>query len=795
MYTLYPFGKLNLKAAMLVSMLMVSVFTFLPLAHSQIMPNVAKITPAVFDQMANAGESVNLIIQTLSKDYSAVVSQINHLGGRVGQLFKYVNALSASVPANKVIELSANSQIDKIYYDAPRELTVDRGAHMDLMRGARVPTVAEADGIEAIELTPELLDSIGTENAWNSIAMGAQPIWPVTSAGAGSLVAIIDSGLWTGNMFFTYTSIIGGIDLSGDVGDPTYEGWDNQNNYFHGGHVAGIIAANIALAISPTSSVYTYVLAVEAYAGVVFPVVDGRKIMPVPGMAPLADLYIIKVFSHTGAGVPTSTVMAGMEHALDLKIVEGVDVDIINLSLGGPNLFDGRDPESQLVDLITSYGITVAASAGNNGPATMTAGASPGGANTAIASGAADHPVNTRAFYDYAYNWPGLGYLLYVSNDIQIDALTSRGPTADGRVKPDVTATGVFVLSAYTAWPTGLAWASGTSAASPATAGAVALLNSWAEMYGIPASPEDYKQAITGGAVWLPGWTQYDQGAGYLNAANSLAVLMADPSYGDVAAPLPPPPPLTDISNIPIVGSGIYTTTFSDLAPGWKMEYIFKALPTTNQIKVTISGLDLGYDPLGMNALTVHIESAKRTMNGYYVHYSYVVGNAWFMVTDGTTNWKGAVIGGLGDYDEYTRLTKIEPGYVKVVIENDWMSYDLASATVQIKVTEKPLPTPDLYLSGTIHDGEYIGWLAVPLSGTPKEATLELLWDHDWSMFPTNDLDLIVYWDEGYNYDGGTLNSPERVKLENPTYIHVLLHGYTVFTGTDNFTLKIYFEY
>jgi hypothetical protein len=792
LYTLYPFGRLNLKTAILVPMLMLSMFTFIPLVQSQVMPNIGKIAPAVFEQMSSAGESVNVIIQTLSNDYSAVVSQINGFGGTVGHMFKYVNALSASVPKSQIVELSANSHVEKIFYDAPRHLTAERGASVDLFRNA--PEVAEADGVEAIELTSEMLESMSPENAWNSYAMGARPIWPTTNYGAGSLVAIIDTGIWTGNIFFTYTSIIGGVDVSADVGNPAYEGWNKQTNYFHGGHVAGIVAANIALAISPSSTLYRYVLAVERYAGVTFPVSGGRKIMPVPGMAPMADLYIIKVFDHTGGATSTSYIMAGMEWAIQLK-EDGTDVDIVNMSLGGADLFDGRDPEDQLVDLMTSTGITVCASAGNNGPATMTAGARPGGANTAIASGAADHPVQTRAFYDYVYNWPGVGYYLYVSNDIQIDALTSRGPTADGRVKPDVTATGVYVLSAYTVSAGGLAWASGTSMASPATAGAVALLNAWAETNVVPASPEDYKQAIKGGAVWLPGWTQYDQGAGYLNAANSLGVLMADTSYGDVATPLPPPPPLTDISNIPIVGSGTYTESFSGLAPGWNKEYIFKALPTTNNIRVTISNVNLGVDPLGMNALCVHIESAKRTTNGYYVHYSYVLGNAWFQVTDGSTKYKGAVIGGLGDFDDYTRLTKIEPGYVKVVIENDWMSYDLASATIEIKVTEEPLPTPDLYLSSTINDGQNIGWLMVPIIGAPKRATLELWWDHSWAMFPTNDLDLIIYWDDGYNYDAATINSPERAKLDNPTVIYVLISGYAVYSGTDNFTLRIYFDY
>jgi hypothetical protein len=177
------------------------------------------------------------------------------------------------------------------------------------------------------------------------------------------------------------------------------------------------------------------------------------------------------------------------------------------------------------------------------------------------------------------------------------------------------------------------------------------------------------------------------------------------------------------------------------------------------------------------------------------VHYSYVVGDAWYLINNGNNrvNWHGAIIGGAGDFDAYTRLTRIEPGYVKVVIENDWISYDNAEATVKIDVTEERLAKPDLSLSGTIADGQSIGWLAVPIKGNPTSAILELWWGHDWSAYPTNDLDLIVYWDDGYNFDGGTINSPERVQLVKPTFIYLLIDGYAVYSGTDSFTLKIYF--
>ncbi len=792
MYTaLFPYAKLNMKTAILVPMLILSMFTFVPVVQSQVMPNIAKITPAVFEQLSSAGESVNVIIETLSRDYSAVVSQINNFGGKIGHLFKCVNALSASVPKSQLVELSSNSHVQKIYFDAPRELTVDGGVTMDLMRNT--PTVAETDGIEAIELTPEMLSSIGLENAWNSIAMGAQPIWSTTNYGAGSLVAIIDSGLWTGHIFFTYTSIVGGIDLSADVGNPTYEGWSNINNFFHGGHVAGIVAANIALAVRSTSSLYRYVLAVERYGGVTFPVDGlGRKIMPVPGMAPLASLYIIKVFDHTGGGIATSTVMAGMEHALDLKVTGGVDVDIVNMSLGGANLFDGRDPEDQLVDMMTSAGITMATSAGNEGPATMTAGSRPGSANTAIASGAADNPVQTRAFWDYAYNWPGLGYLVYVSNNVQIDTMTSRGPTADGRVKPTITATGVFVFSAYTTGGNYVAWASGTSMSSPATAGAIALLNAYAEMNGLAASPEDYKQAVTGGAVWLPGWTQYDQGAGYLNAANALTVLLADTSLGDVATPLEEDPNLVDIRNIPIVTNGIYTTSVANLASGWNEEFIFQVTEATDSIRVEVTNVNLGtMNPLGENSIEVYIASAKRTRADYFVESANVIGDAWFYITDDATTYGGDFLPGT---TIYSASHVIEPGYVKVVIENVWTGYDVVSADIKIEVTKAKKTPATITMSGLLWPYEYLGWIGVDIPAGTSQVTVELWWTHGWNTFPTSDLDVYVYWNGAYDYRGATLNAPERLVLLGATgKMYLLIDGYAIYTGRERFELRITF--
>jgi hypothetical protein len=803
MYTfaLNPFGKMNLKAAMLLPILLLSMFTMVPLVTTQAVPNLAKISPALWNEMANAGESVNVLIQTVTNDYSGVVKQINDLGGSIGFLFKYVNALSAAIPKGKMIELTENSLIERILYDTPRQMASAQDADMlgpigdDLDQLLARPTVPETADFEPVTFTPEDLATMEPENFWNTKAMAAQPIWPVTGFGAGSLVVIIDTGIWSGHFMFASTNIIGGADVSPEAADPVYGGWNKISNHYHGTHVAGIVASTGGIIVSPTSTLYKYARGLEIYGGITLPTDGlGRKTISLLGMAPMASLYIVKVFTHTGAGVPTSYIMAGMQHALDLKLVSGFDVDIISMSIGGSNVYDGRDPEDLLVNTITANGIALVAAAGNEGPASMTV-ARPGSAHTSITAAAAANPVNTKAYWDYSYQTQGIGSLLFTSATPQIYSFSSRGPSSDGRQKPTLSATGIYVLSAYNNVPggQGIAWASGTSMATPAISGGTALLNAWAEMNLVPASPEDYTQALTAGAVLLPGYNNYDQGAGYLNAANSLAALIADSSYGDVAPPLPPTGTLMDISNIPIVGSGVYTTTISNLAPGHKMEFVFKAKPSTNSIRVTLSGVNVGaMNPLGANSFEVYIGSAIRTTYAYYVDSANVWGDGWLLVTDGTVNWHGAITGVF--WDDLTLLSKIQPGFIKVVIENDWTSYDNASANVEIKVTETPIPTPDLQQTQAIANGQNIGWMAVPVPKWASRATLMLWWTGDWSVYPTSDIDMAIYWDDGYNYDAATLNSPERAVLDNPTFIYVLIMGYYIPAGSDTYTLMIYFE-
>jgi len=145
-------------------------------------------------------------------------------------------------------------------------------------------------------------------------------------------------------------------------------------------------------------------------------------------------------------------------------------VQVLNLSLSTEYSTDGTDPLSREVNYLTEHGITVVAAAGNNGPGLQTIG-SPGAAEQAITVG----KVNDR--------------------DVVMPK-SSRGPTVDGRMKPDCVAPGDRIPAAIPLrFSRGLYWTfECTSYATPHVTGIVALLKQ-----AFPdADPPRLKQAILG---------------------------------------------------------------------------------------------------------------------------------------------------------------------------------------------------------------------------------------------------------------------------------------------------------
>ena len=136
--------------------------------------------------------------------------------------------------------------------------------------------------------------------------------------------------------------------------------------------------------------------------------------------APDAGIVAVKVMGDDGNGRP-SDIVKGLLWVVQQKTEGKLDVDVVNMSLGGaPDGYpDAEHPINKAVELATQAGITVVAAAGNSGPGRNTIGAPAEGAN-AIAVGSALNPT-------------------------QLSEFSSRGPTEDGLVKPDVLAPGEFI--------------------------------------------------------------------------------------------------------------------------------------------------------------------------------------------------------------------------------------------------------------------------------------------------------------------------------------------------------------
>ncbi len=249
---------------------------------------------------------------------------------------------------------------------------------------------------------------------------------------------------------------------------------ENANDYFgHGTHVAGIVAG------TGKASGYKYV-----------------------GVAPGASLFNIKVLDHNGAGYE-SWVIAGIEFAVNHT------ASVINLSLGANVNTDGTDPMSLACDWAVEQGVTVVVAAGNSGPGGSSVG-TPGGAREVITVGA-------------------------TTKQDEIAGFSSRGPTADFRIKPDVVAPGVnitapasvrsylwnylFATNPSTIVGNYYYTISGTSMASPHVAGVAALLRELHPGW----SPAFVKAALMNSARDL-NQTWCTQGSGRVEAYSAAVV-------------------------------------------------------------------------------------------------------------------------------------------------------------------------------------------------------------------------------------------------------------------------------
>ena len=280
--------------------------------------------------------------------------------------------------------------------------------------------------------------------------------------GAGTTVCILDTGADPDHEQLDSKSIVW-HDFVGTAATPV-------DDHGHGTHVASIAVGDG---------------------------VGGPNAARFGGVAPAADLWVGKVLDAQGSG-SESGIIDAIEWCVDAP-----EVDVISMSLGSELPSDGSDVLGIAANNAVASGKIVVAAAGNAGDAPDSM-ASPGAASDVIAVGAAS-------------SWSAAPGAVNHSNGIYLAPFSSRGgPTFAADQKPDVVSPGVNVRAADADTVSGYTTNSGTSMATPFTAGSIALaLEAWT---GPEPTPADVQDAIEATAEdYGPAGKDPDWGAGLID--------------------------------------------------------------------------------------------------------------------------------------------------------------------------------------------------------------------------------------------------------------------------------------
>jgi len=774
----------------------ISVFVVLSILIESVV--MLSATSAVYAQ--GAEPTIDLIIQT-DGSTEALVEHIQSLGGTVKNAYRNVPVVAAAIPAGQMVGVRGLPGVTRIEKDRPMFL-MDGG---DIeTQGGKPPratsfVVENEAGMAVAALAQATLNQDTLPLGYANFSYtGADSIWEETGFGAGSVVAVIDSGV-TPNVCLAQ-AVIGapgypdGYNATGDGISAT-----DPSNHWHGTHVAGVIASNCYLTFSanPNDPLYR---AISAYLP--WP----PEYVPIYGQAPRAQIYPVKVFPTNGESVPTSIILDGLDHILTLKRDGLLDIDIVNLSLGGPTVFDRRNAFDRFLVALQKAKILVVSAAGNSGPL-PTSLASPATSFAALAVGALDYAPSSRVLYEYLGLIRGLGtsqgLVMRPTDEVRVANFSSRGPLRDGHLGPDLSALGV---GNFHAGPSSqMIWASGTSFAAATVSGVAALLNAFWENRssgdvslqtnggnddgcddnggvnrpGGDISPRTLLKALLLGAdsqaVGVSWQDVNDQGYGTLDAVAALEELKCGDAgleypimVGELQANILGEPVINEVET--------YESDEISLVPGESFDLVFQIAPFTG--KVTIEVFDIATPDnsayaLWSNALEVHVQSAKHAafphpISNYW--YPYKLGKSFSIeVEDGP--WTLA-----GDTVAYQPM---EPGLMKVSLASDFINEAPVSFKVRIVRENLRQGQRTLIAKGLIHPGETI-LVPVEIPEGASVATFKLVWRWNWVIKRTNDIDMFIL-DPGFNQvllAGATGNAPERAMITDPApgtwYVYIV---------------------
>lgn len=729
---------------------------------------------APVDLVPEVGGRIPLFVETTAG--ASLAARVEELGGSVQHVFENVDGLAILLPPGAVAQLEADARVASVErqrfvhqaVSEPRILERFRKAGMSdrasrVHHGAGATSSLDLRGARFVPVDPrELAGDLRTGSTsflGYDLITGASEAWEETDFGEGSLVAIVDTGVFPGHPLLQ-GNVIGGInfvppeeeeaiDLDDDgVGDGHSFDWKALENDDHGTFCAGLIAGHADLEM-PADEAFVQSVAFHSPKSVEIEGDVAR--IHLMGTAPSASLYAVKVFPFLGGSAPDARIGEALDYLISAKKHGDLDIDVISMSLSGPVLNDGRYFLDRLVDKATREGMTCVVAAANEGPAHLSVG-SPGSARDALTVGGAIDPLHFRVAIETLFGLPVGGGMVAYPHDLQVVDFSSCGLTADGRVKPGLLATGLLVFSSTLVDFSGdglpdapsFGFGSGTSFSTPTVAGAAALCAAFEKSKGRRhGHGSRIANALMRAADPIAPFSRVsgrEQGAGFVRVPEALKIL--EDGGGHRPPQLEWRDPLVRFVSL---SDGEASASAPELSAGETYQVYVHVPHGVGVAHVVFPEVSHSGDenPFVGDGLQATIHSAKRGGSGDYVF--------------------GAGPLEIGDSFEWEMP---EAGTARITFSAMPTNYGKVSGAVELKTEPLSIESDKTFTGIIRHDGVVSHSFLVP-EGVSALA-VRASWEHDWSRFPTYDLDLFLQGPDGV-IPAASLDSPETAYVEAPT--------------------------